>query len=947
MKVIKTFFLICVLGSLCGSGLSIWAQSIILTSDQQLTDLIDPDKEIDLSIGYNKDIRSLRQICEENSRRGSEELIVAFDEFFRQYRNDSGIERQLTPDMEEYVDKIKIVSDFAKRYDLGLCLSLLSPIELGHAYKKQTGNSGRWLAYKVGFRDANTGKFNLPIWQQLYWTNNKGKSPVKLKSVKAYAFKESGGHIPYRVVKPENIVPLTQVEYESTDTMTYATHGIGQSIEMRLLHVSGEEPCVSGYDRVMVMLEYETQEMDYFNDDAPIFLKALMKKYYDKGVNLTALYSDEMHIQQDWSYFSHHENGQFAERYLTRSMAETYSRKFGQPFEDKYLLYFVYGAPNFEPFAHSVLNVQYVMGPEPEVIHRTFLLRDRYYKLLNNGVVDLFKEAKTYGESLFKRELKTGAHASWAESPTIDLWNTERLPGFPSQYEYTSNFVWSNTVHQAAAACYDYFKWGEYLQPTGNDFAECGWSDRNYYGAAMAASIGVINKYPSAYAAAWGFPDKALERRMAIDYAFGAQPPRDISMITGGVHRDVDVLTLYPLSLVAVEERFGSWITQYGYTNYLTAEKLVEMGEASVDGKLKVKDKTYGTLVVLFEPLPEKGLLDMLAQFMKNGGKVLWFGPPPLLDSEGLDCTAQWQQLAGISYQYDNYMGEIATGKEITFKESFSAVPPQTILTDFLVDRIYPVDSNDNEVVALCDGKIVGVKTDHGKGTFYYLGYRPRDDQSQSLGYETRTLFELLHAADAYPATGRVTGVNDNPSVVSRTSAYFVTAFPNTTTMVVRHYRTHCENWEGGFSRNAEKDAQALADNPLPTDIIDLNNIAINGHRITYNGKLSMAFRTGNNNRLTAFIGSHCKDIVIDGHKYSFAEQPLTKIVFIPETNDKGTVYQIQITGTGHVRLPIAAGGKSPVVKLGEKIIPSEVKGESLLLEIDGSLSGKWLQVTR
>ncbi|HBK30186.1 MAG TPA: hypothetical protein DDZ78_00995, partial [Porphyromonadaceae bacterium] len=185
MKVIKTFFLICVLGSLCGSGLSIWAQSIILTSDQQLTDLIDPDKEIDLSIGYNKDIRSLRQICEENSRRGSEELIVAFDEFFRQYRNDSGIERQLTPDMEEYVDKIKIVSDFAKRYDLGLCLSLLSPIELGHAYKKQTGNSGRWLAYKVGFRDANTGKFNLPIWQQLYWTNNKGKSPVKLKSVKA------------------------------------------------------------------------------------------------------------------------------------------------------------------------------------------------------------------------------------------------------------------------------------------------------------------------------------------------------------------------------------------------------------------------------------------------------------------------------------------------------------------------------------------------------------------------------------------------------------------------------------------------------------------------------------------------------------------------------------------------------------------------------------------
>ena len=53
----------------------------------------------------------------------------------------------------------------------------------------------------------------------------------------------------------------------------------------------------------------------------------------------------------------------------------------------------------------------------------------------------------------------------------------------------TPRISWGNTVHQAAAACYDYFKWGDYLQPTGNDFAECGWSDRNYYRAAMAASI--------------------------------------------------------------------------------------------------------------------------------------------------------------------------------------------------------------------------------------------------------------------------------------------------------------------------------------------------------------------------------------------------------------------------------------------------------------------------
>lgn len=946
MRNIKTFLLIGVLVCFSGALMPAKAQSIILTSDQQLRDLTDPDKEMDLSLGYNKYIRSLRQICEEGSKRGSKELIVAFDEFFRQYRNDTGDERKLTPDTDEYVDHIKIVSDFAKQYDLGLCLSLLSPLELGPAYKRQTGNSGRWLAYKVGYRDAKTGKFHLPIWHQVYWTHNKGKTPVTLKNVKAYAFKESGGFVPHRVVKPEDIVPLSHVEYEATDTTRYDAKGIGQSIEMRLLHVSGEEPGMEDYDRVMVMLEYETQEMDYFNDDAPVFLKALMKKYHDKEVNLTALYSDEMHIQQDWSYFSHHENGQFNSLYLTPSMAETYTRMYGQPFEDKYLLYFAYGAPNFEPFAHSVLNVQYVMGPSAMDIHRTYQLRDRYYKLLNNGVVDLFNDAKKYAESLFDRELKTGAHASWAESPTIDLWNTEKLPVIPSQYEYTSNFVWSNTVHQAAAACYDYFKWGEYLQPTGNDFAECGWGDRNYYGAAMAASIGVINKYPNAYAAAWGFPAEALKRRMAINYAFGAQPPRDISMITGGVHRDVDVLTIYPLSLVAVEERFGSWMTQYGYSNYLTAQKLMELGEVLPDGKIKVKEKTYGTLVVLFEPFPEKGLLDTLGQFMENGGKVLWFGTPPLLDSEGRDCTAQWQQLAGVTYQHDEYMGEIAAGKEITFSGSFSDVSPQTILTDFLVDRIYPADPNGNEVVARCDGKTVGVKTTRGKGAFYYLGFRPRDDQSQSLGYEARALFEVLHAADAYPATGKIAKVNDNPSVVSRTSDYFVTTFPNATNMVVRHYRTHRENWHDGFSRDAERDAQALAVNPLPPDTLKLDNLPINGHRITYSGKLSMAFRMDEANRLTAFIGSNCKEIAIDGREYKFAEQPLTKIVFVPQTNEGETVYQIQITGKGQVTLPIVPKGKTPVVKQGDKTIPAKVKGEQLVLDIDDTLSGKWLRAT-
>ena len=44
--------------------------------------------------------------------------------------------------------------------------------------------------------------------------------------------------------------------------------------------------------------------------------------------------------------------------------------------------------------------------------------------------------------------MPTSAHASWAESPTIDYWDTEKLHANAYKYEFTSNYVWGNTVHQ-------------------------------------------------------------------------------------------------------------------------------------------------------------------------------------------------------------------------------------------------------------------------------------------------------------------------------------------------------------------------------------------------------------------------------------------------------------------------------------------------------------------
>ncbi len=936
------------------------AATIILTSDQQLNDLLNPDKKIDLSTGREKHFGSLREICERAQKRGDHELTIAFDEFFRQYREQAGTERKMTPDTDEYIDKIKQIGEFAAKYQMGIGLSMLSPLELGPAYKKNTGENGRWVNYKVGYRDPSSGKFSLQMWQQLSWTNNKGKFKISLKNVRAFAFRESTvAKSSFKAVSPDDIIEIKGVQYEALDSTKVLPNGelwVGANstetrdmvFESRNLRVfyNGDLQ-LKGFNRVLVLLEYDTPEMDYFSPKAMPFLKNLFTKYHDKGINLVSLYSDEMHIQQDWYYFVHHENGQFNIRYLTNNFSDVYKKKFGQEFEDKHLLYFAYGSPFFETGAKAIRNVQYVMGPKPEDIQRTFLLRDRYFKLLNHGVTDLFKEAKQFGETLFGHQLEATGHSSWAESPTIDLWDTEKLRDNAAKYEYTSNYVWGNTVQQASAACYDFFKWGEYLEPTGNDFAECGWLDRNYYGAAMGASIGVINKIPNAYIAAWGMPEKSDKWKVATNSAFGARDGSTTNQITGNVHRDIEVLILYPMNLVAVEERFGSWMTQYAYANYLTAEKLLEMGQITDDGYLKVGEKRYRTLVAVFEPLPTEGLLKMMSLFTEKGGHVIWCGPPPLVDGTGKNCSAEWEKLMGVSYAYDQYMGEIAAGRKIAFKNSYSSVAEQTILTDFLVDRIYPVTpGKDCEIVAESGEKILGTAMKSGKGMACYFGFRPRDDQSASLGYETRTMFEILNASGAYSASSKSPQVNDNPTFVSRTTDYLATRFPNGSNMIVRHYRTHAENWDGGFSRSKEADAKALAVNPMPTDTMIINKMRLNGHQITYNGRLKMVFRTDPANKLIAFEGYNCKEFFLDGIRYVFSQKPFETITFAPVKDQPAKFFAI-LKGQGKVQLPIPlkAGTKVKISTASGVAVSSQIVNGKVEVNITPEVSGKKLIV--
>ena len=926
-------------------GFSLPKGAIILVSDQQLEDLQDPDREIDLSLSSTPNRTTLRKVCEQQRAQGARTLIMAFDHFWAQYRPGQGDQpRRLMPDTDEYIVKLKRISETLKTYQLGLELSLLSPLELGPGYFKQTGERGRWVQYAEGLRDAKTGRYDVQMWAHRRWTNNKGSIEVKRHGVRVFAFRESHvGGTPYYAVNPQEIIELR--EPAIVEEWEGANAGDGHSFAARRITVRGQgDPQVGALDRVLVVVSYETPELDYFSPKALPFLKDLVDRYHQAGIPLNGLYADEMHIQQDWVYSGHHDQGQFTLRFLTANLARTFAELYGAEHADfeKYLVYFCYGQHSFLSTLEPRLAAQHVLGRSADEIQQTFLLRRRYYDLLSRTVVGLFADAKAYAEKLYGHELEARAHATWAQSPTIDFWDTGQSAHAPKQYEYTPNFLWSNTVHQAAAACDDYFRWNDFLTGGGNDHTEGGWLDRDYYALALACSTGILNRTPYAYAAHWGMPNAVSERRQALVDAFGAAARPAFQAIENSEHRDAEVLMLYPLALVACEERFGSWMTQYGYANYVTADGLLERGKIVADGKLEMAGRTFSTLVALFEPLPPAGLLPFLEDWVNRGGRLIWSGPPPRLDMAGNKILDRWQRLLAIKNLNFNQQGQYAPGEQVRFEGTLQAVAPQTILTAFLVDAAYPVEPlPDAETVARLGPRPVGVyQRRKAGGTTLYLGFRPRDDQAQSLGYEMRVWYQVLKELGAYPGSGAGSTDNDNPSVVSRETPYVSCRFPNGTVTIAAHYRHHVESWPGGFHRNAKEDEAALVRNPLSPDRLELKDFWVHGYRIDYRGRSVVAFRLLDQ-VLAAFGGYDCAVITVNGVEHRFADHPMGHLAWAPVAENRqvpgGARLEIWTAGEATLRIPLPAyPGKRRLFRQGARL--GSIGGE-IPLTIEGNVA--------
>jgi hypothetical protein len=903
--------------------------AIITVTDKQIDDLQDPDREVDLSLSGSPNITTLRKVCEQNQANGAKTVILAFDHFWAQYRKGQGEKpRELMPDTDAYIQRIQRIGETLKKYGLGLELSLLSPLELGQGYAKATGERGRWVQYREGNRDPKSGEYSVALWEHRRWTNNKGSIDIQRAGIRVFAFRESRiGGTSYYHVNPADVVELR--EEPEIAVWEGARADMGNSFAARRLVARGKGgPLDKGLDRVLAVVSYDTPEMDYFSPKALPFLKDLVDRYHRAGVPLNGLYSDEMHIQQDWVYHAHHDEGQFALRYLTPNLSKAFAQKYGGEFEDleKHMVYFCHAQHGFYSDLEARLPAQHTMGGTPADIHKTFLFRRRYYDLLSRTVVGLFTGAREYAESLYGHELEARAHATWAQSPTIDAWESPGVHHPTKQYEYTSDFLWSNTVQQAACACDDYFRWNDFLTGGGNDHTEGGWSDRDYYALALACSTGILNRVPYAYAAHWGLPRQASERRQALVDAYGAAASPSFQAVENSEHRDVDVLMLYPLSLVACEERFGSWMTQYGYANYVTPDRLLERGRVNASGKIEMAGRTFGTLVVLFEPLPPAGLIAFLEKFAAQGGKLIWSGPPPRLDLDNQPVLEPWQRLFGVQELRYGHQGIPCPGMEVKFEGTCSGVPPQTILTHFLVDHVYPVQpSAGAEAVARVNGLVAGVyRKVNDAGVALYLGFRPRDDQSASLGYESRTWYAVLKSMGAYPSASA--GENDNPSVISRESPYLACRFPNGTVAIAAHYRSHKESWPGGFHRNEKEDDEIVLKNPLPPEPLMLQKFRIQGRVVDYTGRLVMAYRLGQDagakaevkteNRLLAFAGYQCESISVDGVLHRFASKPMGHMAWAPVAENRrvpnGAVLEIWSQGDADVRIPVNPNLKNP-----------------------------------
>ena len=939
--------------------------ALIITDERQLANIAsDPDQPFNVKDDrgfsgerrpfYDEDL-SLTEFCRRAQSRGIRRLEVSYDFFF------GGKERTNYPDSELTLKAFKVIHDAAKAHGMEFSASIINPLDIGGGYAENHEETGLSYQYQEGRIREDSGEFDVELVLQVQWTNNKGPIRLKVDHVKVFAFREERieGTDLY-VVNPDEIMEISETAAYDADERSVQVTRAGYGYGSIRVYGRALEAAKAGLNRCLAVVVYRTPELDYFSPGALQYMKEVIDKHRDAGISYQGFYSDEMHIQFDWDLNRHFGHEEIAVRYLTPHLMAEYARRYGERFKDfpKYLVYFSYHQHDFLEGEEGNRPNQHVMGKDEKSIYETWLFRKRYFEMLQDQVVGLSIQAKEYAEQVFQNPIMTRFHATWQESPTCDRFSEKA--GFSelpeegaSWYDYTPKYVWSSSIRENISACYDYFKWGDFLTGGGTDHPEGGKIDRNYYAQALACSLGALNQYPYAYCADWGSPLEVSRRFRNVNTAYGNQGygiEHGHDFVQGVSHRMSDVLALYPLELNYVEERFGSWMVQYGYCNYITEAKLLELATVTEEGKLSVNGREYRALVVLFEPFIREETLQLLQRFVECGGKLLWTSVPPALTENG-EIPVVWKSLFGVRESTPAYLPRSAAGEIVRFEGALRKVRPMRILTDLLPDGTYPlVPSEEGAAVASVSGHTVGVMRSYpGGGAAVYLGFRPRDDQSASTGEDVDTLFSILLQIGAYDPEGS--------EAVSRpaSSRYLIHRFPNGAISVANHYRTFEERWTGRFFRDEEEDAKALEGRTLPPVDIVLEGERLLGRTVRYRGTDVLSFRTGPDGSLGGFAGSRTTGITVDGKEYVFSDRPmdLAWSVMPEELTAPGisALCLIRAGQTGTISIPIPFGtGEMLHVELCDphsfdtvETVPHRKDGGGIQMVITERLAGRWI----
>ncbi len=846
---------------------------LLLTDDDQMRAYgRTPEEKVAPKSANNQttsEAKSFKDVCE-RAKAGKAEFITFFhDHFF------GGGERTLHLTHPEFIECTKKMADYAeKNYGIGIGASVTNPLDLGRNFKDMKGVGGQHRFFAEGIRNED-GSFHFDGVLCERWGNNKGHIYPQFDRARLFTFTQEDDGSAYLVIKPESIKEIPKGDY--TCTISNEPWELSQYFGKRHMIVDGKTDLPG--NRIFAVFYMDTPEMDYFHPEVTEFIHEVIDMYRREGVEFMELYSDEMHIQFDWG-FNHFGPFEIPTRYMTENFQNRLA-KIDPLFSDFDVALIYMGYDMLADRRQLGRNhTQHVIGRTPAELYRTFRMRRTYFEMLQDQVVGMCCEARDYIRDTYEKHAGWDplclGHATWQESPTCDNYGPGRrfhnaLQNGYCTYDYAPGYSYSATIREAISGCYDYFKWNDYFSYGGTDFCECGWFDRNYYGGAMSASLGSLNRNQVMSWGAWGFPHEARKRFTNVDLCYGSRNVRE-GILNWNRPRAIDVLYIYPKDLTSVEERFGSWMVQYGYTNYCPADRVVNLGKIEC-GQLKLGINTYSTIVVGFEPFYNEEFVALLERFVRGGGNLVWNSTPSA--GENGKIPSRWLRLFGLKSAQTLVEG--GSAHSVTFIGQLADIKPMNIPTDMLPDRIYTVVPGENaKAVAVANNTVIGTTRKYGLGQATYIGCRLRDDQTGETPDSPSTLFDVLKSLGAYGGKA----CHDNPETIGRKTEFFASKFPNGTVSICRHYKTMRELWpDGSFRRNEEADNEFLKTyDMMVSQELDFNEFALDGHKITYKGRNLLQYRLNSRGKLIGCRIENATGLTIDGKVYKVTKEPSNTI---------------------------------------------------------------------